>query len=122
MSEYQKLSKSESLEVISLFNTHTKNIEEPMIGFYGDGAMSLEEATVLIEEGLEPEGISICGKRPAEDYWDSVFIHKDEEGDFLVTTGDMSGVPDRYTDDIETAMIIAQKSLIEYIEESRYYP
>lgn len=114
MSEFEKITKNEAFDFIGLFEENTKELSEPMIGWYGDGAISVEDALNDIDRGLEPEGVSIIAKRPDEDYWESVFIHKNEDG-YLVTTGDMSDVPDYVVDTIPEAMEQAQKSLIQYI-------
>lgn len=117
MSDYPLFTKEEALSFIEKFPQLINKIEEPMIGWYGDGAMELSEAKEQVENGFLPEGISVVGKRPDEDYWDSVFIHKDDDGDYLITTGDMSSVSDKYVNTINDALVVAQKSLIEYINE-----
>lgn len=119
MSEFQTFSKSESLEFIRLFEANTTTLEKPMIGFYGDGAMSLEEATKLIEDGLEHKGISICAKRPDEEYWESIFIHKDEDDDYLVTTGDMSSLSDKYSPNISDALKLAEIMMLSVISNEK---
>lgn len=110
--------KKETVEFINSFEANTTKLEEPMIGWYGDGAYELEDALKKVNEGFLPEGISISAKRPDEDYWDSIFIYKDEDDDFLITTDDMSSIPDVYAYSINEALQKAQENLIKYINES----
>ncbi len=119
MSEFQSFNKKETLAFISLFEANTKELEEPMIGFYCEGSMELEEATEMVSNGLVHEGVSVSGKRPNEEYWDSIFIHKEEDdNDYLITTGDMSNVSDQYATEPEEALKKAQKMLLAYITEN----
>jgi hypothetical protein len=114
MSNVQQFTKVEVLEFIEKFTEHTTNLEQPMISWVGDGAYELPEAKKMVEDGFIPEGVVMCAKRPNEEYWDSVFIMKDETG-YEISTGDMSGLQDSGADNIDDALKEASILLIKYI-------
>lgn len=109
------LNKAEVIEFIDLFKVNTTKLEQPMFGFLCEGAMSPEEAKKQTEAKTEWDGIYICAKRPNEDYWDSVSICKDDDGDYLISTDDMSPLPDVYAYSVGEALKEAQDLLIQYI-------
>lgn len=116
MSE-QLFSKEQLLSFIEKFEENTNRLIQPMISWAGDGAYELAEAKEMVEDGFLTYGVVMCAKRNEEEYWDSVFITIDDDGDFEISTGDMSGIADVHATSIDEALEEAQDMLFEYINQ-----
>lgn len=108
------ITQKECLTFIELFESKTKHLLEPMISFFGEGAMSKEQAIDFINKAKKmPEALVICGKKKNDDYWNSAYIFKTEDI-FLVEADDHSGIQNVVTNSLNDAMSAAAKIVEEY--------
>lgn len=105
---------AEYLQFIELFESKTKELLEPMISFFAEGAMDKEEAISFINNAKSmPECPIICGKEKDADYWNSAYIFKTDDK-FTVQADDHSGIQDLICDTLDEAMTAAVSIVKQY--------
>jgi len=107
--------KKEVLTFIDLFEQNTTKLKEPMISWVGDGAYELDKARKMVEDGFIPEGVVMCAQGLTGVMHESVFIAKDDNGEYELSTGDMPRSMGDNATDINSTLIAAQELLLEYI-------
>lgn len=105
-----QMTKGDHLAFIGAFASNTDTLNQPMVSFFGQGAYDVDDAIEFIlnlNDASIPDAFVVCGANRENDYWNSAYIYKQEDGSFLIEPDNMMPISDRFADDIPNALFQA---------------